>query len=177
MSGEARPRHRAPRPAERERPTDRPRRIGLCLRDPRHRRQRDSARGQMQKFAAGKFHHNVTPLFRLNKSCAERALRIFGRGRADHSALMPANLTTLAHFSVSAATKLPKSEGEPAITVPPRSASRALSWGSARAALISLLSLLTISAGVPEGPPTPYQPLELVARHELVHRRHVRQSF
>src|SRR6516164_11751345 len=85
---------------------------------------------------------------------------IFGRGRADHSALMPANLTTLAHFSVSAATKLPKSEGEPAITVPPRSASRALSWGSATAALISLLSLLTISAGVPVGAPTPYQPLD-----------------
>src|SRR5262249_58568934 len=75
---------------------------------------------------------------------------------SDHSGLMPANFTTLPHFSVSAAMKLPKSEGEPAITVPPRSASRALSWGSARAALISLLSLLTISAGVPLGPPTPY---------------------
>src|SRR5215510_14981529 len=79
--------------------------------------------------------------------------------RRVHSGLMPANLTTLAHFSVSAATKLPKSEGEPAITVPPRSASRALSWGSVRAALISLLSLFTISAGVPVGP-TPYQPLD-----------------
>src|SRR6516225_6916430 len=80
--------------------------------------------------------------------------------KENHSGLMPANLTTLAHFSVSAATKLPKSEGEPAITVPPRSASRALSWGSARAVLISLLSLLTISAGVPVGAPTPYQPLD-----------------
>src|SRR5215831_13247522 len=78
----------------------------------------------------------------------------------NHSGLIPANLTTLAHFSVSAATKLPKSEGEPAITVPPRSANRALSWESARAALISLLSLLTISAGVPVGAPTPYQPLD-----------------
>ena len=96
---------------------------------------------------------------------------------ANHSGLMLAVRITLPHFSVSSAMSLPKSEGEPAITVPPRSASRALSWGSARAALISLLSLLTISAGVPEGPPTPYQPLELVARHELVHRRHVRQSF
>ena len=104
---------------------------------------------------------------------------VYGRRSTSrhHSGLMLAARITLAHFSVSAATKLPKSEGEPAITVPPRSASRALSWGSARAALISLLSLLTISAGVPEGPPTPYQPLELVARHELVHRRHVRQSF
>src|SRR5262249_33513138 len=79
-------------------------------------------------------------------------------GLPDHSGLMLAARITLPHFSVSAATKLPKSEGEPAITVPPRSASRALSWGSARAALISLLSLLTISAGVPVGPPTPYQP-------------------
>src|SRR5262249_35314565 len=34
----------------------RPRRIGLRLRDPRHRWQRGSARGQMQKIAAGKFH-------------------------------------------------------------------------------------------------------------------------
>src|SRR5262249_54770165 len=85
---------------------------------------------------------------------------IFGRGRADHSALMPANLTTLAHFSISAATKLPKSEGEPAITVPPRSASRTLILGSARPALISLFSFSTISAGVFFGVPTPVQKLD-----------------
>src|SRR5262245_42497799 len=35
-----------------------------------------------------------------------------------------------------------------------------LKLGIGRAALISLLSLLTISAGVPVGPPTPYQPLD-----------------
>ena len=34
----------------------RPRRIGLRPRDPRHGRQRGSARGQMQKLSAGKFH-------------------------------------------------------------------------------------------------------------------------
>src|SRR5262245_41594884 len=79
--------------------------------------------------------------------------------KENHSGLMPANLTTLAHFSVSVATKLPKSEGEPAITVPPRSANRALSWGSARAALISLLSLSMISAGVFRGAPTPQKAL------------------
>src|SRR5262245_46796606 len=85
---------------------------------------------------------------------------IFGRGgRADHSGLMPANLITLAHFSVSAAMNLPTSEAEPGITVPPKSASRALSLGSTRAALISLLSLLTISAGVPAGAPRPYHEL------------------
>src|SRR5215813_9994596 len=59
--------------------------------------------------------------------------------RADHSALMPANLSTLAHFSVSSAMCFPKSAGEPASTVAPRLAKRALMLGSARAALISLL--------------------------------------
>ena len=34
----------------------RPRRIGLRPRDARHGRQRGSARGQMQKLSAGKFH-------------------------------------------------------------------------------------------------------------------------
>src|SRR5262245_61321624 len=77
-----------------------------------------------------------------------------------HSALMPANLITLAHFSVSSAMSLPKSAGEPAITVPPSSAIRALILGSARAALISLLSRLTISAGVFVGAPTPNQALD-----------------
>jgi hypothetical protein len=35
---------------------DRPRRIALRPRNPRHSRQRGSARGQMQKLSAGKFH-------------------------------------------------------------------------------------------------------------------------
>ena len=34
-------------------------------------------------------------------------------GLPDHSGLMPANLTTLPHFSVSSAMSLPKSAGEP----------------------------------------------------------------
>src|SRR5260370_23388824 len=38
---------------------------------------------------------------------------------SDHSAVMPANLTTLAHFAVSLATSLPKSAGEPGSTVAP----------------------------------------------------------
>src|SRR5262249_17040778 len=78
---------------------------------------------------------------------------------AVQSALMPANLITLAHFSVSSAMNLPKSAGEPASTVPPRSASRALILGSARAALIPLLSSSTISFGVAFGAPTPNQKL------------------
>jgi tripartite-type tricarboxylate transporter receptor subunit TctC len=55
--------------------------------------------------------------------------------------------TTLPHFSVSSAISFPKSAGEPGSVMPPRSASRALILGSARAALISLLRRSTISAG------------------------------
>jgi hypothetical protein len=73
----------------------------------------------------------------------------------NHSGLMPADLITLAYFSVSSAISFPKSAGEPASTVPPRSASRALILGSARAALISLLSLSTISVGAFLGAPRP----------------------
>src|SRR5215510_7648785 len=43
--------------------------------------------------------------------------------RSGHSALMPANLMTLPHFSVSSAMSLPKSAGESTSTVPPRSTS------------------------------------------------------
>src|SRR5262245_32292856 len=75
------------------------------------------------------------------------------------SALMPVNFTTLPHFSVSSAMSLPKSAGESASTSPPRSARRAFILGSARPALISVLSFSTISAGVAFGAPTPYQVL------------------
>ena len=84
---------------------------------------------------------------------------------------------TLPHFSVSSAMSLPKSAGEPASTVPPRSASRALILGSARPALISLLSLSTISAGVFLGAPTPIPCARLVARHEIANGRDVRQHL
>src|SRR5262249_30535217 len=78
----------------------------------------------------------------------------------DHSGLMPADLITLAHLSVSSAMSLPKSAGEPGSTVPPKSASRALILESAKPALISLLSLSTISAGVFFGAPTPVQKID-----------------
>src|SRR6266478_1140696 len=77
----------------------------------------------------------------------------------DQSGLMFAARTTLPHFSVSSAINLPKSAGESTSTSPPTSASRPLSLGSARPALISLLSFSTISAGVAFGAPTPNQPL------------------
>src|SRR5713101_9190935 len=66
---------------------------------------------------------------------------------SDHSGFAPENLITLAHFSVSSAMSLPKSAEEPGSTVPPRSANRAFSLGSARPALISALSFPTISDG------------------------------
>src|SRR5262249_59616538 len=80
-------------------------------------------------------------------------------GLPDHSALMLRARMTLPHFSVSSAMSLPKSGGDSASASPPRSASRALSLGSARPALISLLSFSTISAGVAFGAQTPYQVL------------------
>src|SRR5262249_36777814 len=75
--------------------------------------------------------------------------------RLHQSALAPENLITSAHFSVSVAMNLAKSEDEPGNTAAPRSANRAFSFGSARPALISLLSLSTISAGVSLGAPMP----------------------
>src|SRR5713226_3222898 len=53
--------------------------------------------------------------------------RVFSRDSTDQSGLAPENFTTLAHFSVSSAISLPKAAAEPGSTVPPRSASRALS--------------------------------------------------
>src|SRR5262249_56578252 len=75
------------------------------------------------------------------------------------SALMLDARITLPHLPVSSAINLPKSRGESASTVPPRSARLTFMLGSARAALISLLSLSTISVGVFLGAPMPYQPL------------------
>src|SRR6516165_6062109 len=58
---------------------------------------------------------------------------------------------TLPHFSVSSAISLPNWAGDPGSGVPPRSARRAFILGSSRAALTSLLSWSTISAGVAHG--------------------------
>src|SRR5712692_11215647 len=78
-----------------------------------------------------------------------------GRDCPDHSGLMPANFTTLPHFSVSSANSLQNSAGETASTVQPRSAMRALIVGSARPAFTSRLSMPTIAAGVSFGTPNP----------------------
>src|SRR6476660_5372012 len=66
---------------------------------------------------------------------------------------------TLLHLSVSAVISLPKSAAESSSGSPPSSKSRVLILGSARATLISLLSLSIISMGVFLGATMPSQPL------------------
>src|SRR5215471_13707340 len=68
-------------------------------------------------------------------------------GDAGHSGLMLAARITLLHFSVSLTMNVSKSAEEPANIALPRSERRACTWGSARIALISLLSLSTIAPG------------------------------
>src|SRR5262249_41247905 len=80
-------------------------------------------------------------------------------GSSGSLGFVPPDLTTLPHFSISSVMSLPKAAGEPGITVPPKSASRALSLESAKPTLISMLSLSTISLGVFLGAATPYQAL------------------
>src|SRR5437870_1927909 len=95
------------------------------------------------------------------RAIAER-LRQAGVRRAArriYSALAPENFTTLPHFSVSAATNAANSAAVSANGVVPASASRALTVGSLSPALISRLSVVTISGGVPLGTPTPNQAL------------------
>ena len=57
---------------------------------------------------------------------------------AGHSGLMPADLTTLPHLSVSFATIFPNVSGDPPVPVTPSSASRVLTLEACRIALISL---------------------------------------
>src|SRR5499426_1840821 len=109
----------------------------------------------MQKLpAAEKRHHVLLTSLRYLRLDAQPSC-----GIAAYSGLIFANFTTLLHFSVSAAISLPKSPGEPPRVVTPMSLSRPLNLGSARAALISLLSLSTISTGVFLGAPSPHTAL------------------
>jgi hypothetical protein len=74
------------------------------------------------------------------------------------SALMPADLITLAHLSVSSEMNFANPADVSGIGSTPRSTRRAFDLGSARAAFIASFSLLTISVGVFLGTPSPYQP-------------------
>src|SRR6516225_5109584 len=98
-------------------------------------------------------------LFRLDHLVAAirgtKRYGIFWPDRAGHSGLILAVRMTLAHFSVSSAMSFPKLAGVIVMGTLPRSASRAFIPGSVRAALISLLSLSTISVGVFLGAPRP----------------------
>src|SRR5260370_36205588 len=68
-------------------------------------------------------------------------------------------LASLPHFSDSSLISLPKSPGEPTSGDPYKLASCALMPELSRAALISLFSLLTISAGVFRGAHIPCHPI------------------
>src|SRR5262245_30867881 len=68
--------------------------------------------------------------------------------RTGQSGLMPANLTTFAHLSVSSDMNFPKSADAIGIGSAPKATSLPFMAGSARAALISWLSLSMIPAGV-----------------------------
>src|SRR5215471_7430739 len=77
-----------------------------------------------------------------------------------HSGLMLAVRMTLPHFSVSSAMCFPKSAGVPPRITPLNSWKRTLILGSARAALLSLLSLSIISVGVFLGAAMPIHALD-----------------
>jgi hypothetical protein len=75
----------------------------LRLRDPRHDRQRGSARGQTQKFpTVGRFHG-------VSSRKGHQIVRL------GYSGFAPENLTTLAHFSVSFEMCVAKSAADPAL--------------------------------------------------------------
>src|SRR5262249_18437234 len=86
-----------------------------------------------------------TPLGRLTRQKGGPTSALHG---ALQSALRFAVRTTFPHFSVSSEICFAKSDGDPPNTVAPRSANRAFNFESASPALISRLSLSTISAGV-----------------------------
>ena len=79
---------------------------------------------------------------------AERDYGTSADGAVPHCSLMFAARITLPHFSVSSAMCLPNSAGELGNTELLNSASRAFVLGSARIAVVSLLSLSMISGDV-----------------------------
>src|SRR5262249_36061609 len=104
----------------------------------------------------------LSPSDRTEMDPPTRANREVGSANLTHPTypgLAPENLTTLAHFTVSAEINLAKSAVEPANTVAPISANRTSALLSARQALISWLSLSTISEGALFGAPMPYHEL------------------
>src|SRR5262245_65608893 len=78
-------------------------------------------------------------------------------GISAHSPLMFAVRITLPHFSVYSTMNLANSVGELTNGSAPKSTSRALNVGSARAAFTCLLRIAMISGGVPAGAAIPSQ--------------------
>src|SRR5262245_496937 len=94
-----------------------------------------------------------------------------------HCGLMSANATTFAHLSVSLTMNFAKSAGAPAKTAQPRSTKRCFIAGSARAALMVMLSLSTISLGVPPGRDDAIPAVRRVARQKLRHGGDIGQEL
>src|ERR1700686_3868880 len=74
------------------------------------------------------------------------------------SALMDANLTTLAHLAISSVTNLLNWAVVSGADSTPKAPRRDLNVASAPAATIAAASLATMSVGVPAGAVMPYQP-------------------
>src|SRR5262249_34212198 len=117
----------------------RPRRIGVCPRDPRDGGECGGARCEMEKISAGEVYG--LPL---------------RNAAALHSSVIPAARTPSPRLSASSAMSFPTAADVIDIGSTPKPASRALMWASAVTALISVLSLSITSAGVSFGAPTPY---------------------
>jgi len=96
-------------------------------------------------------------------------------GRHHQSSLIPANLITLAHFSVSSARSFPNSAGEPASTEPPRSAMRAQFWDQ-REPRDLLVELVDNFSGSFPGRADAEQRRHLVTRHEFACARNIRPA-
>ena len=101
---------------------------------------------------------HAIPAVYANHECVQAGgLRCRRHAAQVNPPCMPADLITLPHFSVSSEMSLPKLAGESVSGMPPKSESRTLILGSARAALISLLSASTIATDVALGAAMPHQ--------------------
>ena len=91
-------------------------------------------------------------------------------------ALMPANLITLPHFSVSSAMYCLKSAADDANTIAPKSPSRDFNFGSIKAALTSRLSVDDVR-GCVSGCANTLPTTRLKSRHNIAHSRNVWQHL
>ena len=110
---------------------DRSRRIGLRPSKARDSRQRGSARGQMQKLSAGKFHEGPLSIM------PARRLRWLADLNSPHGGLMPASRMTFPHFALSVLNCAAHSSGVLATGSKPSVVIRSFMPGSAMALTIS----------------------------------------